>query len=103
MHTASRHLPVQIVPIATVDCHEQSLYQTVNIAYLPMISVRYDLERAGHRGVGAVNIVQALADKQFFGALPAFDDLSTWSSWIVFAKPIYGTTLDHAELEIFAK
>ena len=31
-----------------------------------------------------VTIIDALHDKQLFGALPAFEDLSSWSAWLVF-------------------
>jgi hypothetical protein len=48
-----------------------------------------------------VKIVDALADKRLFGALPAFKDLATWRSWLVFLKAVYGLDLDQDELAIF--
>ena len=32
----------------------------------------------------AVTIIEALRDPQLFGGLPAFRDLSTWKSWLVY-------------------
>jgi hypothetical protein len=48
-----------------------------------------------------VTIIEALRDRNLLGALPAFRDLTTWRSWLVFAKAIYGITLEAVELETF--
>jgi Terminase large subunit, T4likevirus-type, N-terminal len=50
-----------------------------------------------------VTITEALRDRNLFGALPAFRDLSSWSSWIVFLKAVYGIALDPGELAVFTK
>jgi hypothetical protein len=49
-----------------------------------------------------VNVLEALADRQLLGALPAFRDLSTWRSWLVFARAVYGLPMSDADLEVFA-
>jgi hypothetical protein len=48
-----------------------------------------------------VNIVQALEDPELFGALPVFQDLTTWSRWLVFLKAVYGLPLAPDEVPIF--
>lgn len=40
-----------------------------------------------------MTILQALADPNLFGALPAFRDLSTWRAWCVFLAATYGLPL----------
>jgi hypothetical protein len=50
-----------------------------------------------------MNIIEALHDPKIFGSLPALRDLSSWRSWIVFLKAVYGLPLDDGELEIFVK
>jgi hypothetical protein len=39
---------------------------------------------------GAPNLIDAFADPQVFGGLPAFSDLSSWRSWMVFLRAVYG-------------
>src|SRR5262245_51617426 len=48
-----------------------------------------------------ISIVESLRDPRLLGAHPAFEDLSTWSRWIVFLKTLYGLALDNEELAIF--
>ena len=40
-----------------------------------------------------MTIIEALTDKRLFGALPAFQDLSTWRDWLVFLAAVYGLAL----------
>ena len=40
-----------------------------------------------------LSIIEALADRLLFGAMPAFRDLSTWRSWLVFLAGVYGLPL----------
>lgn len=44
-----------------------------------------------------MTILDALHDRDFFGRLPAFADLSTWGRWLVFLKALYGLAMDEAE------
>lgn len=52
---------------------------------------------ARRQGAVAFSILDALEDRELFGALPAFRDLSTWRAWLTFLKamssaPEPGTT-----------
>ena len=46
-------------------------------------------------------IVDALRDPQVFGALPAFNDLRSWSRWMIFLRALYGQPLNRDEVSIF--
>lgn len=48
-----------------------------------------------------LSIIDALEDPNLLGGLPAFEDLSSWSRWLVFLKAAYGLPLDDDELQIF--
>jgi hypothetical protein len=48
-----------------------------------------------------VTIVNALGDRNLFGALPAFRDLETWSAWRAFLASVYGLPMTEAELATF--
>lgn len=50
-----------------------------------------------------MTIIECLEDRNVFGGLACFRDLSTWSSWIVFLKAIYGLPLSPSELGTFRK
>ena len=51
-----------------------------------------------------LSIIEALKHPLVFGGLSAFQDLESWSSWLVFLKATYGLPLaDEAELAIFKK
>lgn len=50
-----------------------------------------------------MTIIDALRDPQLFGALPAFQDLSTWRNWLVFLKAVYGLPLDQDEEAVFKR
>ena len=51
-----------------------------------------------------LTIIEALTHPQIFGALPAFQNLESWSAWLVFLKASYGLPLaDATELAIFTK
>jgi hypothetical protein len=50
-----------------------------------------------------VTILDALGDPSLFGGLPAFRDLSSWSSWLVFLRAIYGVPLERDDLAKFQK
>jgi len=56
---------------------------------------------ASRRASSILTIVDALGDPKLFGGLPAFRDLSTWSSWLVFLRAAYGLPLDVNQLEVF--
>ena len=48
-----------------------------------------------------MTIIEALRDRRLFGALPAFQDLSSWQSWIVFLKAAYGLPMSGSEHTLF--
>jgi hypothetical protein len=50
-----------------------------------------------------VTILEALRDRQLFGGLAAFRDLSTWRSWLVFLSALYGLPLDAGSVALFRK
>jgi hypothetical protein len=50
-----------------------------------------------------VNIIEALSDPAFLGALPAFKDLTTWRPWLAFLRAVYGLPMDEADLALFAR
>jgi hypothetical protein len=50
-----------------------------------------------------MNILEALADRHLFGALPAFRDLTTWRAWETFLAAVYGLPMSEAEIETFRR
>ena len=50
-----------------------------------------------------MTIIEALRDRRLFGALPAFQDLSSWQSWIVFLKAAYGLPMSGSEHTLFRR
>jgi hypothetical protein len=50
-----------------------------------------------------ISVVQALEDRELFGALPAFRDLRTWAAWLVFMKAVYGLPLSREEAQVFCR
>jgi hypothetical protein len=48
-----------------------------------------------------VTILDAIADPNVFGTLPAFRDLETWGAWRSFLAAVYGLPVSPAELEVF--
>ena len=50
-----------------------------------------------------MTIVEALQDRRLFGALPAFQDLSSWAAWVVFLKATYGLPLSVSEQAVFCQ
>ena len=48
-----------------------------------------------------MTIIEALQDRDLFGGLRPFRDLSSWSRWLVFLQALYGLPLDAAELRTF--
>jgi Terminase large subunit, T4likevirus-type, N-terminal len=48
-----------------------------------------------------VTILEALADRNLFGALPAFRDLETWGAWEASLAAVYGLPMTEAQLETF--
>src|SRR5688572_27934627 len=40
-----------------------------------------------------ISIIEALADRSLFGAVPAFRRLDTWGAWMVFLAAVYGLPL----------
>jgi hypothetical protein len=49
------------------------------------------------------DIVQAIGNRKLFGSLPEFKDLSSWFSWIVWLKSLFGLPMDEGELSLFQK
>lgn len=48
-------------------------------------------------------MVDALADRNLFGGLAAFSDLTTWRPWLAFLRAVYGLPLDADDLEMFKR
>ena len=48
-----------------------------------------------------ITIIDALQDKNLFGGIECFKDLTTWRRWITFLKATYGLPLDDGEVETF--
>jgi phage terminase large subunit-like protein len=48
-----------------------------------------------------IQIDQAISDKNLLGALSCFEDLSSWSPWLVLLRAAYGLPLSSGEQEIF--
>ena len=46
-----------------------------------------------------MDIVQAIKNKQLFR--PVFRDLSSWSSWLVLLKALFGLQMDDKELTLY--
>ena len=57
--------------------------------------------RIDKRPQAGLTIIEALRDRQLFGGLPAFKDLSTWRAWLVFLKSCYGLPLTADDLATF--
>jgi terminase large subunit-like protein len=51
----------------------------------------------------ALDIIDRIGSKHYFGALPAFRDLATWTSWITWLKALFALPMNGAELGIFRK
>lgn len=50
-----------------------------------------------------MTLIDALGDRNLFGGLPAFRDLSTWRSWVVLLKAVYGLELTAEDLATFRR
>jgi hypothetical protein len=50
-----------------------------------------------------LNIIEAIEDRTFLGALPVFQDLATWRPWLAFLRAVYGLPMDEADLALFAR
>src|SRR5688572_10536814 len=50
-----------------------------------------------------MNILEAIRDRNLFGALACFRDLTTWRAWVVFLSALYGLPLDAAGVEMFKR
>lgn len=63
------------------------------------------MNAAPHRRAVAppLSIIEALKDRNLFGGLPAFRDLSTWCPWLVFLRAAYGLPLDRDDLDLFKR
>ena len=48
-----------------------------------------------------MTIIDAIKDKQVFGALPAFQSLDSWTSWLAWLKAIYALPMNDSELAIY--
>lgn len=49
------------------------------------------------------NIIQAIYDRQLFGANPVFNKTDTWGRWFVFLNALYGLPLSKHQEKIFCK
>jgi hypothetical protein len=58
---------------------------------------------AVRRHLEAFSIIHALEDKNLFGGMSAFRDLSSWRDWLVFLRATYGLPLEADDLETFRK
>lgn len=50
-----------------------------------------------------LSIIDALQDRQLFGGLAAFRDLTSWRPWLAFLRCVYGLPMDTDDLELFRK
>lgn len=50
-----------------------------------------------------MNIIEAISDRNLFGGLSTFRDLSTWRAWLTFVSAFYGLPLSADEVERFKK
>ena len=50
-----------------------------------------------------MNIIEALAHPDVFGALPVFSTLETWRPWLAFLRVVYGLPMDEADLALFRR
>jgi len=50
-----------------------------------------------------MNIIEALSDRNLFGGLSVFHDLTTWRPWLVFLSAIYGLPLSPEDQQIFCQ
>ncbi len=53
--------------------------------------------------LSGLTIVDALTSPQLFGGLPAFRSLTTWRTWLVALKALYGLPLDDGEARTFCR
>ena len=49
----------------------------------------------------SLTVVDALHDRNLFGALPVFRDLTTWRPWLAWLRAVYGLPMDAEDVEIF--
>jgi len=49
------------------------------------------------------NIIQVINNRQLFGSLPKLSNLSTWTSWLVWLKAVFGLPMDQHDLAIFQR
>lgn len=50
-----------------------------------------------------MSVVDALSDRDLFGTLPPFEDLTSWRPWIAFLRAFYGLPMDADDLALFRK
>lgn len=50
-----------------------------------------------------VTIIDAIRNRKLFGSLPRFKNLSTWTSWLVVLKAIFGLPMTVDDLMIFSR
>ena len=50
-----------------------------------------------------ITIIEALEDRRLLGAVPCFQNLSTWTRWLVFVKAVYGLPLSSEEEVLFCQ
>ena len=53
------------------------------------------------RRIGHVTLIEALADRNLFGGLPTFKDLTSWRAWLVFLRAAYGLELSTDDRVLF--
>ena len=50
-----------------------------------------------------MNIIEALSDRNLFGGLSVFHDLTTWRPWLGFISAVYGLPLSPEDQRIFCQ
>lgn len=50
-----------------------------------------------------MNIVDGIRSRKVFGALPVFKDLSSWATWLVCLKTLFGLPMTPPEVEVYRK
>lgn len=55
------------------------------------------------REMPPLSIVDALGDRNLFGGLAAFRELSSWRQWLALLRAVYGLPLDSADADLFRR
>src|SRR5262249_41527248 len=63
------------------------------------VQLMVEIEGFKNETAAVRTIIDAIKDKWLFGSL--FPDLTSWSSWVVFLKAVFGIEMDAKELELY--